>query len=183
MAFAAVVIVVVAGVRNGLRTLSSDTGFSLSLQSHTDATHTMLSRVQQLGEWEFLSIYDEVLIDTTRPHLLSQDDELARIYHGTLRLGIDLNECNRNWATIKGDTLRLNLPQHFIDEARTHSFYERGQWDGKAREDLYQRAHHAMVQRSLTPENLKKAEENAIQQIKALFRTLGYTKTEITITH
>lgn len=187
MACAVVVIVLIIGLRSCIHTLSSDSGVSFTLNSQTLATRTVLHNVEQLGEWEFLSIEDEVMIDTTRSRFLAQDDEFVRIYHGTLRLGIDMNECTRHWATFHGDTLCLSLPPirlldpNFIDEARTRSFYQQGEWDGQTREDLYRRAHHAMIQRCMTPSNLKIAKENAIQQIKALFHTLDYTKVEVVI--
>ena len=187
VAFVAVAIAIVTGVRSCLHPLTSGSGFSLTQQSHTDATHAVLNHIKQLGEWEFLSIYDEVLIDTTRSRFLAQDDELVRIYHGTLRLGIDMDECTQEWVTSEGDSLLFHLPpiqlldQNFIDEARTRSFYQHGEWNSQTREDLYLRARHTMMQRCITPENLKKAEENAIQQIKALLRTLGYTKVKVVI--
>ena len=150
-------------------------------------TPAVLQSIERLGQWEFLSIDDEVMVDTTDSHLLSPDDHLVRIYHGTLRLGIDFSLCDRGWATASGDTVSLRLPpiqlldRNFIDEARTRSFYEYGTWDAQAKEDLYRRARTMMIQRAMTTQNIKQAEENARHQVEALFRSLGYKKVRITI--
>ena len=159
----------------------------LGFQKEINQTPAVLQSIERIGQWEFLSIDDEVMVDTTESHLLSPDDHLVRIYHGTLRLGIDFSLCDRGWATASGDTVSLRLPpiqlldRNFIDEARTRSFYEYGTWDPQAKEDMYNRARTRMIQRAMTPQNIKQAEDNARHQVEALFRSLGYKKVRITI--
>ena len=159
----------------------------LGFQKEINQTPVVLQSIERLGQWEFLSIDDEVMVDTTESHLLSPDDHLVRIYHGTLRLGIDFSLCDRGWATASGDTVSLRLPpiqlldRNFIDEARTRSFYEYGAWDAQAKEDMYRRARAMMIQRAMTPQNIKQAEENARHQVEALFRSLGYRVIRITV--
>lgn len=159
----------------------------LGFQKEINQTPVVLQSIERIGQWEFLSIDDEVMVDTTESHLLSPDDHLVRIYHGTLRLGIDFSLCDRGWATANGDTVSLRLPpiqlldRNFIDEARTRSFYEYGTWDPQAKEDMYNRARTRMIQRAMTPQNIKQAEDNARHQVEALFRSLGYRVVRITV--
>lgn len=147
-------------------------------------TPTQIVAMRDIGEWEFLSIDDEEMVDTTRKKLFGSD-YLIRIYKGTLRIGIDLSEARNDWVTVSGDTLRALLPrvklldEDFIDEARTQSFFESGTWDGKTRNDLYQRAKAKMKKRCLTKENMKSAENNASRQFFQMFKSMGFNTVEI----
>ena len=69
-------------------------------------TPTQIESIRQIGQWEFLSIADEELIDTVRRGFFS-DDQLIRIYYGTLRLGIDLQQMKENAISEKH-----GLPPH-----------------------------------------------------------------------
>lgn len=130
--------------------------------SDTNRTYfstTQIESIRRIGQWEFLSINAEEVVDTTRKRILA-NDQLVRIYYGTLRLGIDLAAVDATNFKMEGDTLVLTLTDvglldtDFIDEARTRSFHESGTWTGKERNDLYRRAQERMMRRSLTPENL-----------------------------
>jgi hypothetical protein len=150
-------------------------------------TPAQIRSIERIGQWEFLSIADEELVDTVRHRTLGRDDHLVRIYHGTLRLGIDLSQCRDGWITTRGDTLMASLPpirllsNHFIDEARTRSFYESGEWSARAKEQMYWKAARRMRDRSMTRENRRLAEENAREQLTALFQTFGFKAVEIQI--
>ena len=147
-------------------------------------TPTQIESIKAVGEWEFLSISTEELVDTTRKRLFS-DDQLVRIYYGTLRLGMDMKQVEPGWIQQRNDTLFLTLPKiglldrDFIDEARTKSFFESGTWKAEDREALYKRAHRKMIAHCLTPTNLRTAEENARESFRKLLRSMGYQKTEI----
>ena len=150
-----------------------------------DLTPTQIRSIERIGRWEFLAISDEELVDTLRNRTFQKDDRLVRIYHGTLRLGVDLARCEEGWVQPQGDTVRLTLPpiqllsENFIDEARTRAFYERGPWDARAKEQMYQKAARQMKQRCLTPTNIRQAEDNARAQFSSLFRTFGFNHVEV----
>lgn len=150
-----------------------------------DLTPTHIRSIERIGKWEFLALADEELVDTIRHRTLARDDRLVRIYHGTLRLGVDLSQCEDGWVLAHGDTVSLTLPpitllsEHFIDEARTRAFYESGTWDAAAKEQMYQKAARQMKTRCLTPANQRLAEDNARKQMTSLFRTFGFNHTEI----
>ena len=159
-----------------------------SMTVHVDdkinLTPTQVKEMKEIGEWEFLSIEDEEMVDTVRKRLF-KDDELIRIYTGTLRLGIDLAEAKDDWLTTDGDTLRVTLPpiklldEDFIDEAKTQSFFESGSWSDKARDDMYHRAKEKMKQRCLTKENISSAEDNAMKQFFQMFKAMGFEFVEV----
>ena len=119
------------------------------------------------------------MVDTVRKGFFT-DDELVRIYYGTLRLGIDMQQLRDDAITVQGDTLQVTLPnvglldKDFIDEAKTKSFYESGKWTPQAHQALYQKAHRQMLLHCLTPENLSAAQSNAESQLSNLFKSLGY---------
>lgn len=177
-----VVVAVVLGVRYFTtgRSLSSLFRFSVSRPLEAGPTPMRVDAVRDIGQWEFLSIDDEEVIDTLRRHWLTTDDQLVRIYRGTLRLGIDFRQCADDWAMAYGDTVKVRLPEvhlldHlFIDEARVRTFYESGQWDAATRTDMLHRAEAAMRRRCLTPDNMRLARQAAHDQLTRFFLALGY---------
>lgn len=144
----------------------------------------IVEKMRSIGQWEFLSVSDEELVDTIR-HGFFGDDELARIYYGTLRLGIDLSEANEEWIKMDGDTVRVTLPavklldNDFIDEARTRPFIEDGKWTEADRAALTRKAVVAMRRRCLTKDNIRKAEENAIEQVGAMVKAMGFEEVRV----
>jgi hypothetical protein len=150
-----------------------------------DLTPTQIQSMKAIGEWEFLSVSTEELVDTVRKGIFS-DDELVRIYYGTLRLGVNMQKVGDDWIQTSGDSITLTLPKielldkEFIDEARTKSFYERGSWKPADRDALYQKAYRQMLSHSMTKENLQAAEANASQQIHDIMRALGYQHVSVT---
>lgn len=144
-----------------------------------NVTPEQIQSIKEIGQWEFLAISDEELVDTTRKRLFS-DDQLVRIYYGTLRLGIDMHDAEPGWLQAQGDTVTLTLPpvklldRDFIDEARTKSFFESGTWTGNDLEVLYRKAHSMMLAHCLTAENLQLAEDNADAQFRRMMKSMGF---------
>lgn len=147
-------------------------------------TPAQITAMKEIGEWEFLTITDEEMADTTRRGFFS-DDHLIRIYYGRLRLGINMHKVKPHWITATGDSITLRLPDvelldnDFIDEARTQPFFESGKWNDADREALYKSAYAAMRKRCLTKENMDNARENARQQFTQMMKTMGYKRVNI----
>ncbi len=160
------------------------THVGLSHTSRIDITPVQIERIRSIGEWEFLSISDEELVDTVR-HGFFGDDGLARIYYGTLRLGFDLGEVQEGWIRMDHDTVSVTLPpvrlldERFLDEARTRSFYEDGRWTEADRARLTRRAEAAMRDRCLTPANIASAERQAAAQMSQLLRAMGFAQVRV----
>lgn len=168
-----------------LRGASKNNYIDFGTSDAIDLTPTQIQSMKAIGEWEFLSVSTEELVDTVRKGIFS-DDELVRIYYGTLRLGVNMQKVGDDWIQTSGDSITLTLPKielldkEFIDEARTKSFYERGSWKPADRDALYQKAYRQMLSHSMTKENLQAAEANASQQMHDIMRALGYQHVSIT---
>ena len=156
---------------------ASQSSLVLTTSEGIDETPSVVSQIREIGQWEFLSISDEEMQDTIRKGIFS-DDELIRIYYGTLRIGIDFSQCTDEWIHQEGDSLRIELPEvtlldeNFLDEARTKSFIEKGKWTNADRQQLAVRAKEAMKKRCLSKENLTLAQQNAQRQVQAFANTI-----------
>ena len=157
----------------------SKTEISLDVDQSIDITPQQITSIKAIGEWEFLAISSEELVDTVRKGIL-KDDHLARIYYGTIRLGINMHQVEPRWIVASGDSISVTLPQpglldkDFIDEARTKSFYESGKWSHQDREKLYQKAYRQMLRHSMTEENLQSARENGEEQFRKMMKSMGF---------
>lgn len=180
----AIAVIVVALLAVWVYRSLGDARLEMGSDDSIGLTPTQIESIKAVGEWEFLSVSTEELVDTTRKRLFS-DDQLVRIYYGTLRLGVDMKQVEPGWIQQRNDTLFLTLPKvglldrDFIDEARTKSFFESGTWKAEDREALYKRAHRKMLAHCLTPANLSTAEDNARESFKKLLRSMGYKNIEI----
>lgn len=148
-------------------------------KGHFEITAVQVQKLKDIGQWEFLSISDEELIDTVR-HGFFGDDRLTRLYYGTLRLGIDMGKTGENWITTDHDTVKIVLPEvglldeNFLDEARTRAIYESGKWSEADKAMLTIRAAEAMKTQCLTPQNISSAEQNAAAQFTTLLHSMGF---------
>ena len=145
-----------------------------------DLTPEQILSVRDIGQWEFLTINTEELVEWQRSRTLTTD-RLTRIYQGTLRLGIDMSKASDDWFTSLPDsTAQLILPHaalldnNFIDEARSRSFYEKGSIPPEARDQLYAQGRKKMMQRCLTPQNLQTTERNARNEFTCIFKSFGF---------
>ena len=158
---------------------NKDNSISIGTNQQIDITPTQIQSIKNIGQWSFLTINDEEMIDTVRTGFFS-DDQLVRIYYGTLQLGIDMNDTSDEWITRSNDSIIILLPEvrlldkNFIDEARTRSFMESGKWTSADRHALYRRAQTAMIRRCVTPANLRSAEQQAATQFDELMRSMGF---------
>lgn len=179
-----IVVLVLVGVL--LFSLRKQPLVSVNTEGHMESTPVEVEQIRAIGEWEFLTVSDEEIVDTVR-HGFFGDDELSRIYYGTLRFGIDMSKTDEQSISVKGDSLSMRLPavglldDHFIDEARTRSFIEEGKWSEADKAALTRKAARQMRRRCLTPANLKAAKENAQRQTEAFFKAWGYKHVKVTI--
>ena len=173
---------VALAIRNLSLAIKSADGPILTIESDNSIglTPAQVTSIKNIGKWEFLSMQMEEIIDTTHSRFLLSDEELVRIYHGTVRLGIDMKRLSDDWLTIQGDTAILRLPPirqlnaDFIDEAGTQTFYETGSWDNKARERMYLEAKYRMQSRLKRSDAYRQAEANGREQMTALMRAFGF---------
>ena len=160
------------------------TEVSIDVDEQINVTPEQIESIKAVGEWEFLAIADEELVDTVRKGIFS-DDHLVRIYYGTVRLGIDMHQVEPGWIKASGDSIEVTLPKiglldrDFIDEARTKSFHESGRWKAEDREALYKKAYQKMLRHCVTPENIRSAQQNGDAQFRHMMKTMGYEHIKI----
>lgn len=173
------IVVVVAALFFWVKSAFKGNYVELGSSEAIEPTPTQIQSIRDIGEWEFLSITAEEMVDTVRKGFFS-DDELVRIYYGTLRLGVDLKQLSSEAITLRGDTLQVVLPQvglldqDFIDEAKTKSFYESGSWSSSDRESLYRKARAQMLSHCLTSEHIATAQSNGETQFRRFLQSFGY---------
>lgn len=169
----------VVGLAMYVSWLMKDNQVSIGHTDHIGITSVQVDKIKSIGQWEFLSIADEELVDTVR-HGFFGDTELARIYYGTLRLGIDMRQVKEGWIQMDHDTVVVTLPaiqlldDKFLDEARTKTFYEDGKWTENDKEALRHRACEAMKRRCLTADNVSHAQQNAKKQFESLLKAMDF---------
>lgn len=174
---AAVIVILVAIVVWRLATARTEIHYAQ--EGRMEITPVQIEKIKNIGQWEFLSISDEEIADTIR-HGFFGDDELSRIYYGTLRLGIDFSEAPEGWIKMDADTVMVTMPpvkildDKFVDEAATKSFIEDGKWGEADRAALTAKAEAAMRRRCLTKQNYNKAKENGKKQLTQLINALGF---------
>ncbi len=155
------------------------TEVNVDIDDRINVTPEQIESIKAIGEWEFLAISDEELVDTVRKGFFS-DDHLVRIYYGTVRLGINMHQVEPGWIKSSGDSIAVTLPKiglldrDFIDEARTKSFHESGRWSAADREALYNRAYKKMLKHCVTSENIKSAQQNGEAQFRNMMKVMGY---------
>lgn len=76
--------------------LNKDNTVSVTTEEQTTLSPTQVESIEAIGEWEFLAISNEELVDTVRRGFFG-DDQLVRIYYGTLRLGINMKDVKEGW--------------------------------------------------------------------------------------
>jgi hypothetical protein len=162
----------------------SQSEVTLDVNQEIDLTPEQITSIEAIGEWEFLAIANEELVDTTRKGFF-KDDHLVRIYYGTMRLGINMHDVEQGWLRADADSIVVTLPQpglldkNFIDEARTKSFFESGKWSHQDRDKLYQKAYRQMLAHCLTPENLRSARENGEALFIKMMKSMGYERVNV----
>ena len=189
MTFVVLIVSIVVYLISSIKTVVTTTNTTVPdvvKNEKIDVTPTVIRSIEQIGEWSFLEINDEELVDTVRRGIFS-NDELVRIYYGTLRLGINLKDAKEGWLSMSDDTLVAKLPpvrlldNDFIDETRTRSFIASGKWSSVDRKEMYDRAVQKMRQRCLTKKNYAAAQLNAKEQFGQMLRSMGFEKTRVEI--
>ena len=151
----------------------SHTEVTVDVDDEINLTPEQITSIKQIGEWEFLAVANEELVD------------MVRIYYGTVRLGINMRQVQPGWIRTQGDSIAVVLPKvglldrDFIDEGRTKSFFESGKWSHKDREALFNKAYRQMLDHCLTPENLQNARLNGEAQFRKMMRSMGYEHVSI----
>lgn len=180
--YLAVIVVCVVFLR--VWSTCENTEIKVTMESEKiEKTAVHVGTLKEIGEWEFLSVRCDEIVDTVRKGII-KDDALTRVYHGTLRLGVNMNSVTKSSISYnkETDSLTVTLPKvslldnKFIDEAATDSYFESGTWSEQARKEMLKKAEDRMKRRALSEANIKKAEDNGREAAEKMFLAMGYKK-------
>ena len=143
-----------------------------------------LDSIHNIGQWSFLSIELDQVVDTIDKGFFSSD-RISVGYHGTLHYGIDVAEARPGWVTIAGDTaVSVVLPpvklldDRFLDERNVKVYEGRDDMDfinkPTVRAALGRKAKAAMIRRGR--ENIPEARGKAEAEVRRIFSQHGYKK-------
>lgn len=149
-----------------------------------EETAEEIRAMREIKEWEFLAIETEELVENSERGTFG-NKQLVQIFRGTLRLGINMEKAADDWFSGGNGTAVVRLPDiclldsAFIDETRTTTFHQSGNWNAGDKQKLYNRAQKAMMERALSPNNVREARKTAEAQFRKLFNALGYDEVVI----
>lgn len=147
-------------------------------------TPVNLDSIRAIGQWAFLAVEMDEVVDTVDRGLFSSD-RISVAYHGTLHYGIDVAEARPGWVTIAGDTaVSVVLPpvklldDRFLDERNVKVYEGRDDMDfinkPTVRAALVRKAKAAMIRRGR--ENIPEARGKAEAEVRRIFSQHGYKK-------
>jgi hypothetical protein len=106
-----------------------------------DDTPVIIKEIRSLGEIITATLYDEVVVDSTRvhhfPELPITDDRLVIIARGKVLAGIDLKALGDRSIKVIKDTVWMQLPPTkiidvIVNPADFETFEEKGKWSPEA---------------------------------------------------
>lgn len=147
-------------------------------------TPVNLDSIRAIGQWAFLTVEMDEVVDTVDRGLFSSD-RISVAYHGTLHYGINVAEARPGWVTIVGDTaVTVVLPpvklldDRFLDERNVKVYEGRDDMDfinkPTVRAALVRKAKAAMIRRGR--ENIPEARGKAETEVRRIFSQHGYKK-------
>lgn len=147
-------------------------------------TPVNLDSIRAIGQWSFLTVEMDEVVDTVDRGLFSSD-RISVAYHGTLHYGINVAEARPGWVTIVGDTaVTVVLPpvklldDRFLDERNVKVYEGRDDMDfinkPTVRAALVRKAKAAMIRRGR--ENIPEARGKAETEVRRIFSQHGYKK-------
>lgn len=159
-------------------------GRSLSLLTVThndkiEVTPEEILAMKDIAQWEFLSIDTEELVEHHEAHTFG-DYHLVKIFRGRVSMGVDMTAAGEGWFQDSLSTAIVTLPpitildDHFIDEARTTTFYEKGRFSAAVKQRLYAKAERAMMSRAMSPGNIQEAESAARDHFSRILQAFGF---------
>lgn len=153
-----------------------------------DTTIINVENIRRIGQWEFLSSYQEVFVSKKDIGNIISDNLIVRKYVGQPRMGIDLSEFKEGCIISQSnDSVVVLLPpvklldEDFIDESETTLLgeYHTG---GKYRAEDQQRIDRELAieakklirDRFMTKFNIQECEENVKIQFAAWLKAYGF---------
>ena len=158
-------------------------------------TAVITTRIRTLGELTTACFYDEIVLNSAKPNILSAtplgsiardgfgrdlDDHLVIIARGTVRAGIDLQKMTPEDVRIAGDTVILRLPHpEYLDIIVNPSdfdvFAESGKWTQQQVAGLQDTARERLIREADIAGLKSTAYEGAMDAVTHLLVACGYS--------
>lgn len=160
-----------------------------------NTNHTAVVReIKKLNRLETASFTIEKIIEAgTQGNTFQQwlyGDRVLLIAHGDVIAGVDLSQFKPSDAVVNGQSIKLTLPAPTIfftrlDNSQTRVYDRRQGLLTKGNKDLEaearQAAEQTIQQAACQSGILKNAKENAVKQLEALLRGLGFISVTVTL--
>lgn len=156
-------------------------------------TPVLIKEIKNLSLLTTISMYDEVVMDSTKeknlpsfPGLRPVPDKIVLIGKGTVKAGVDLKKINEDDIQIKNDSVSMMLPHAEIqtilmNPSDFETFDEEGKWSSEAVTQIKIRMRNKIEQRALQNNILEKAGQRSILIIDNLLRRIGFKKINLQI--
>lgn len=141
------------------------------------------SEIDPILQLRSMQVNPSCKIDTIKEHFFS-DDRIVCSYSGTINIGIDFADTLHNWATKKGDSVFIKLPN--VKILNTDSWVitgrsipiEKGKWTNEDMAEIENRANQKLC--DIAKESYPEAEANARKYINEKLYAMGFKYIDIT---
>lgn len=122
----------------------------------------------------------------TTASVVNKSNEIVLIGKGRVRAGFDLSKVQEGDVNAHGDTLELAVPPAevfdiIMNPSDFTTEYEKGTWSHELLKPVKERAKIELEQNAIEFGILKKAEENGLKRLEALFKTFGFNTVLLTV--
>ncbi|MEP6615072.1 MAG: DUF4230 domain-containing protein [Ginsengibacter sp.] len=158
-------------------------------------TPILVKEINKLSLLSTISMYDEVVMDSSKPKNLPSfpglrpvPDKIVLIGKGTTTAGIDLTKIDEKNIRVLKDSVSIELPRPEIQSlimnpSDFETFDEEGKWSGEEVTQIKIRMRNKIEQRALQNKILEKAGQRAILVIDNLLRGIGFKKINVEISN
>lgn len=156
-------------------------------------TPVLIKEIKNLSLLTTISMYDEVVMDSTKeknlpsfPGLRPVPDKIVLIGKGIVKAGVDLEKINEGDIQIKNDSVSIMLPHAelqaiLMNPSDFETFDEEGKWSSDAVTQIKIRMRDKIKQRALQNNILEKAGQRSLLIIDNFLRRIGFKKINIEI--
>jgi Protein of unknown function (DUF4230) len=156
-------------------------------------TPVLIKEIKNLSLLTTISMYDEVVMDSTKeknlpsfPGLRPVPDKIVLIGKGIVKAGVDLKKINEDDIQIKNDSVSIMLPHAelqaiLMNPSDFETFDEEGKWSSEAVTQIKIRMRNKIEQRALQNNILDKSGQRSILIIENFLRRIGFKKINIQI--
>ncbi len=168
--------------------LPSFSGFFKTKPLLIDDTPVLIQEINNLSQIITISVYDEVVMDSTKPKNLPSfpglrpvPDKIVLIAKGKVLAGVDLLKVKEEDVFIYQDSVSIRLPpaeifSTIVNPSDFETFDEVGKWTSKDITQIKKRMVNKITSRALQNQILAKAWQRSKFIIENFLRSVGFKK-------